>query len=47
VVRDYGSIMKFIVDERLGWASMEARGRPFEYEGTSSHAMPTNTTSLV
>jgi len=32
VVRDYGSIMKFIVDERLEWASMEARGRPFEYE---------------
>lgn len=32
VIRDYGSIMKFIVDERLGWTSMEARGRPFEYD---------------
>ncbi|KAG9194422.1 hypothetical protein G6011_04457 [Alternaria panax] len=29
--RDYGSIMNFIVNERLKWASMEPRGKPFEF----------------
>lgn len=31
--------MKFIVDVRLGWKSMRARGGPFEFEGEEfSHA---------
>jgi hypothetical protein len=33
LVKDYGSIMEFIVNERLKWGSMAPRGRPFEYEG--------------
>jgi hypothetical protein len=34
LVKEYGSIMNFIVNERLRWKSMSARGRPFEYDGT-------------
>ncbi|KAF2852531.1 hypothetical protein T440DRAFT_446167 [Plenodomus tracheiphilus IPT5] len=32
LVKRYGSIMKFIVDERLKWGSMVAKGKPFEYD---------------
>ncbi|KAF1937447.1 hypothetical protein EJ02DRAFT_458711 [Clathrospora elynae] len=32
LVQEYGSIMNFIVNERLKWESMEPMGRPFEYE---------------
>lgn len=32
--------MNFIVNERLRWKSMSPKGRPFEYEGTTSwHAI--------
>ncbi|KAI4676329.1 uncharacterized protein J4E88_007243 [Alternaria novae-zelandiae] len=30
--RDYGSIMNFIVNERLKWGSMEPRGKPFQFD---------------
>ncbi|KAI0175591.1 hypothetical protein GGR52DRAFT_319046 [Hypoxylon sp. FL1284] len=31
--RDYGSIMNFVLSQRLGWeAPVEPRGRPFEFE---------------
>ncbi|CAN9160768.1 hypothetical protein CUC08_Gglean003193 [Alternaria sp. MG1] len=30
--RDYGSIMNFIVNERLKWGSMEPKGKPFEFD---------------
>jgi len=33
LVKEYGSIMNFIVNERLQWTSMVAKGRPFEYDG--------------
>ncbi|RMZ68502.1 Mitochondrial carrier [Pyrenophora seminiperda CCB06] len=29
--KEYGSIMNFIVNERLKWASMEPRGEPFQF----------------
>ncbi|KAF2675854.1 hypothetical protein K458DRAFT_425168 [Lentithecium fluviatile CBS 122367] len=32
LIKEYGSIMNFIVNERLQWKSMVARGRPFEYD---------------
>ncbi|KAF9732317.1 hypothetical protein PMIN06_002133 [Paraphaeosphaeria minitans] len=32
LVKQYGSIMNFIVNERLQWKSMSPRGRPFEYD---------------
>ncbi|KAF2029498.1 hypothetical protein EK21DRAFT_112871 [Setomelanomma holmii] len=32
LVKEYGSIMRFMLDERLKWTSMEPRGRPFEYD---------------
>ncbi|KAL5440644.1 hypothetical protein PMIN05_004837 [Paraphaeosphaeria minitans] len=35
LVKQYGSIMNFIVNERLQWKSMSPRGRPFEYDGTT------------
>ena len=31
--KDYGSIMNFIVNERLKWGSMEPKGKPFELDG--------------
>jgi hypothetical protein len=34
LVKEYGSIMNFIVNERLRWKSMSPRGRPFEHDGT-------------
>ncbi|KAL1798479.1 hypothetical protein ACET3X_002516 [Alternaria dauci] len=30
--REYGSIMNFIVNERLKWGSMEPKGKPFEFD---------------
>jgi hypothetical protein len=33
LVKEYGSIMNFIVNERLQWESMVPRGKPFEHEG--------------
>ena len=33
LVKVYGSIMKFIVEERLGWEGVVAKGAPFECEG--------------
>lgn len=33
--KEYGSIMNFIVNERLQWKSMSPRGQPFEYDGTT------------
>lgn len=30
LVKEYGSIMNFMVNERLQWESMEPKGRPFE-----------------
>ncbi|KAF1837122.1 hypothetical protein BDW02DRAFT_519594 [Decorospora gaudefroyi] len=30
--KEYGSIMKFIVNERLKWESMEPKGEPFQYD---------------
>jgi hypothetical protein len=38
LVKDYGSIMDFIVNERLKWESMAPRGKPFECEGNSADA---------
>ncbi|KAF2644439.1 hypothetical protein P280DRAFT_443119 [Massarina eburnea CBS 473.64] len=32
LVKEYGSIMNFIVNERLRWKSMVPQGRPFEYD---------------
>lgn len=32
--KEYGSIMNFIVNERLQWESMQPKGRPFENKGT-------------
>ncbi|KAI8932366.1 hypothetical protein NX059_010556 [Plenodomus lindquistii] len=32
LIEDYGSVIKFIVDERLKWTSTEPKGRPFEYD---------------
>ncbi|KAF1952846.1 hypothetical protein CC80DRAFT_478596 [Byssothecium circinans] len=32
LVKEYGSIMNFIVNERLQWESMAPKGRPFEYD---------------
>lgn len=31
--KDYGSIMNFIVNERLKWESMEPKGEPFQFDG--------------
>jgi hypothetical protein len=31
--KEYGSIMNFIVNERLKWASMEPKGEPFQFDG--------------
>jgi hypothetical protein len=31
--KDYGSIMNFIVNERLKWGNMEPKGKPFELDG--------------
>lgn len=33
ITKEHGSIMNFIVHERLQWDSMAAKGRPFQYEG--------------
>lgn len=32
LVKEYGSIMNFIVDERLQWKTMTPKGRPFEFD---------------
>jgi hypothetical protein len=32
LVKEYGSILNFIVNERLQWKSMAPRGKPFEYD---------------
>ncbi|USP76300.1 hypothetical protein yc1106_03574 [Curvularia clavata] len=32
LVKDYGSIMNFIVNERLKWDKMEPRGEPFQFD---------------
>ncbi|KAH9861062.1 hypothetical protein IAQ61_010798 [Plenodomus lingam] len=32
LVKKHGSVMKFIVEERLKWDSMAAKGGPFEYD---------------
>jgi hypothetical protein len=34
LVKEYGSIMNFIVNERLQWKTMVPKGQPFEYDGT-------------
>jgi hypothetical protein len=34
LVKEYGSIMKFIVNERLQWKTMTPKGGPFECDGT-------------
>lgn len=39
IAKEYGSIMNFIVNERLQWESMKPRGQPFQYEGTSQSAL--------
>lgn len=31
--RDYGSIMNFIVNERLKWLDLKPKGAPFEHPG--------------
>lgn len=36
LVKEYGSIMDFIVNERLQWESMQPKGKPFERDGTCS-----------
>ncbi|KAK5714654.1 hypothetical protein LTR15_010837 [Elasticomyces elasticus] len=33
LVREYGSVMKFVMDERLRWQDLEARGKGFEDAG--------------
>jgi hypothetical protein len=36
----YGSIMDFVLTERLHWdqeGGLKPRGEPFEYDGTSLH----------
>jgi hypothetical protein len=35
LVKEYGSIMNFIVDERLQWKTLRPRGRPFEFDGAT------------
>lgn len=32
LVKEYGSIMNFIVNRRLQWQSMEPKGKPFAYD---------------
>ncbi|KAF2469160.1 uncharacterized protein BDR25DRAFT_264366 [Lindgomyces ingoldianus] len=32
LIKEYGSIMNFIVNERLQWKTMAPKGRPFEFE---------------
>jgi hypothetical protein len=34
LVKEYGSILNYIVNERLQWESLKPRGRPFAFEGT-------------
>lgn len=36
ITKEYGSILNFIVNERLQWKTMEPKGRPFEYDGIRS-----------
>jgi hypothetical protein len=36
LVNEYGSIMNFILNERLQWKSMQPRGGPFEFDGSST-----------
>lgn len=36
LIKEYGSIMNFIVNERLQWSTMTAKGAPFECEGVTS-----------
>ena len=33
LVKEYGSIMNFVVNERLQWDTMAPKGRPFEFDG--------------
>jgi hypothetical protein len=40
LIKEYGSIMNFIVNKRLGWNTMVAKGRPFEYDGASLPYQP-------
>lgn len=36
LVKDYGSIENFILNERLQWTDLKPKGKPFEFEGTAS-----------
>lgn len=31
--KDYGSIMNFMVNERLKWDTMQPKGEPFQFDG--------------
>jgi hypothetical protein len=33
--KEYGSIMNFIVNERLQWKTMTPKGKPFECDGAT------------
>ena len=46
LVKEYGSIMNFIVDERLQWKTMVARGPPFAYDG-AFFSMPCHVNILI
>jgi hypothetical protein len=36
LTKDYGSVMAFVMQERLKWEDLEPKGEPFEYPGTLS-----------
>jgi hypothetical protein len=36
LIKEHGSILNFIVKERLFWPDLKQRGAPFEYPGTKS-----------
>lgn len=38
LVQQYGTVMEFVVQERLQWKDLTPRGKPFEYPGTTAEA---------
>jgi hypothetical protein len=36
LTKDYGSVMSFVMQERLKWEDLKPKGEPFEHPGTHS-----------
>jgi hypothetical protein len=36
LVREYGTVIEFVMQERLKWTDLKPRGKPFEYPGTQT-----------